>query len=138
MADHETWLKKTLADILGADLGLPDYAIDAFRKVGPEDLDELRRNERQAIRQAIKAEAQESRDSRGGGLGEGAGQAARTGGDMDRARRAAKSALEAEPAGTGSERAQALPGDCDCPSATGPNPGQDTRTVGEIGESRKP
>ncbi|WP_123642556.1 hypothetical protein [Histidinibacterium lentulum] len=138
MADHETWLKKTLADILGEDRGLPDYAIDAFRKFGPEDLDELRRNERQAVMQAIKAKAHESRDSRGGGLGEGAGRPAWTEGDMDWALRAAKSALEAEPAGKRSEKAEALLADCECPSATGPNPGQDTRTAGEIGEGRKP
>jgi len=136
MSDHETWLKRTLADILGEDRGLPDYCIDAFRRFRPEDLDELRRNEREAVTSAIARKARESRDARGGGLGEGAGRPAWTEGDMDWALRAARAALESVPAGKRSEKAETLLADCACPAATGPNPGVDTRTAGEIGEGR--
>ncbi|KAA9006055.1 hypothetical protein [Histidinibacterium aquaticum] len=137
MADQETWLKKTLADILGDDRGLPDYVIDPLRKFGPEDLDELRRDEREAVTSAMSRVARQSRDARGGELGEGAGRPAWVEGDIDWALRAARAALEDQPAGKRSEKANELLADCDCPAATGPNPGgEDPRTAGEVGEGR--
>ena len=125
MADHETWLKKTLADALGEDRGIPDYMIDRVRGFRPEDLDELRRNEREAVLSAFGRVARQSRDMRGGELGEGAGRPAYVDGDIDWGLRAAKSALEAQPAGQRSEKANELLAACTCPAATGPNPGID-------------
>ncbi|MGR3542357.1 MAG: hypothetical protein ACU0BS_13155 [Hasllibacter sp.] len=125
MSEHETWLKKTLADILGEDRGIPDYMIDRLRKFTPEDLEELRVNEREAALSAFARVARQSRDNRGGGLGEGADRPAYVDGDIDWGLRAAKSALEAQAAGEMSERAIDLLADCTCPAATGPNPGID-------------
>ena len=125
MTDHDTWLKKTLADILGEDRGLPDYTIDRLRKFRPEDLDELRRNEREAVTSALGRVARQSRDARGAGLGEGGGRPDLVDADIDWGLRAARSALEAVPAGQRSEKANELLADCTCPAATGPNPGRD-------------
>ncbi|PRY93566.1 hypothetical protein BCF33_2439 [Hasllibacter halocynthiae] len=125
MSKHETWLKKTLADILGEDRGIPDYMIDRLRAFTPEDLDELRVNEREAALSAFARVARQSRDARGGELGEGAGRPAYVDGDIDWGLRAAKSALEEQPAGEMSEKALELLSDCTCPAATGPNPGID-------------
>ncbi len=125
MADHETWLKTTLADILGEDRGIPDYMIDRMRKFEPEDISELRVNERSLVTAAFRQVAHQSRDARGGSLGEGADRPAYVDGDMDWALRAAKSALGSVPAGERSERANRLLSECTCPSATGPNPGID-------------
>jgi hypothetical protein len=129
MSDHETWLKKTLADILGEDRGLPDYTIQRLRGFRPEDLSELRRNEREAVLGAFKRMAHESRNVR---------QATKTedgnrvppfvDGDIDWGLRAAKSALEAVPAGERSEKANELLIACTCPAATGANPGIDGGT----------
>ncbi|RYH01536.1 hypothetical protein EU805_12785 [Salipiger sp. IMCC34102] len=125
MSDHETWLKKTLADILGEDRGLPDYMIDRMRKFRPEDLDELRKNERDAVTSAIGRVARQSRDARGAELGAGEGRPEYVDGDIDWGLRAARSALEAQPAGQRSEKANELLADCECPAATGPTPGRD-------------
>ncbi len=125
MADHETWLKKTLADILGEDRGIPDYMIDRMRKFRPDDLDELLQDERQKVQQAMKQAAHQSRDARGADLGQGAGRPAYVDGDMDWGLRAAKSALESVPAGKRSAKANELLAACTCPAATGPNPGID-------------
>jgi hypothetical protein len=129
MSDHETWLKKTLGDILGEDRGLPDFAIQRLRGFRPEDLAELRVNEREAVLGAFKRMAHESRNVR---------QATKTedgdrvppfvDGDIDWGLRAAKSALEAVPAGERSEKANELLIACTCPAATGPNPGIDGGT----------
>jgi hypothetical protein len=126
MSDHETWLKKTLADILGEDRGLPDFTIQRLRGFRPDDLSELRINEREAALGALKRMAHESRNVR---------QAKKTedgqrvppwvDGDIDWGLRAAKSALEAMPAGERSEKANELLMACTCPAATGPNPGID-------------
>ena len=125
MSDHETWLKKTLADALGEDRGIPDYMIDRLRGFRPEDLSELRRNEREAALGAFGRVARQSRDARGGGLGEGAGRPDYVDGDVDWGLRAARAALEAQPVGQQSEKAIELLAACTCPAATGPNPGRD-------------
>ncbi|WP_308917061.1 hypothetical protein [Jannaschia sp. LMIT008] len=126
MSEHDTWLKKTLADILGEDRGLPDYTIQRLRGFQPEDLAELRLNERDAAMGALKRVAHQSRNTR---------QATKTedgqrvppwvDGDIDWGLRAAKSALEAIPAGERSQKANELLAACTCPAATGPNPGID-------------
>ena len=125
MSEHETWLKKTLADILGEDRGIPDYMIDRLRAFTEEDLSELRINEREAALSAFGRVARQSRDARGAELGEGAGRPAYVDGDIDWGLRAAKSALEDQPAGQRSEKATELLAACTCPAATGPNPGID-------------
>ncbi|CTQ33491.1 hypothetical protein [Jannaschia rubra] len=125
MSEHETWLKKTLADILGEDRGIPDYMIDRMRKFRPDDLSELRTNERQAVWDAFRRVAHQSRDARGGELGEGEDRPAYVDGDMDWGLRAAKAALEAIPAGERSQKATQLLSECTCPAAVGPNPGID-------------
>ena len=83
MSEHETWLKKTLADILGEDRGLPDYTIQRLKKFKPEDLEELRIQEREAVTSAIGRIARQSRDNRGAELGEGGGRPAYVDGDID-------------------------------------------------------
>ncbi|TFL18991.1 hypothetical protein [Jannaschia formosa] len=126
MSDHETWLKKTLADILGEDRGLPDYTIQRLRGFRPDDLEELRINERQAVFDAFKRVAHQSRDTRAAEMGEdGQSRPPLVDGDIDWGLRAAKSALEAIPAGKRSEKANELLMACTCPAATGPNPGID-------------
>jgi hypothetical protein len=125
MTEHETWLKKTLADILGEDRGLPDHLVDRMRSFRPEDLDELLKDERQAVTSAMKRAAHQSRDVRGGQLGQGADRPTYVDGDMDWALRAARSALEAVPAGKRSAKANELLAACTCPAATGPTPGGD-------------
>ena len=121
----DTWLKKTLADILGEDRGIPDYMIQRLRGFTQEDLDELRINEREAALSAFARVARQSRDARGGDLGEGADRPAYVDGDIDWGLRAAKAALEDQPAGEISEKATELLAACTCPAATGPNPGID-------------
>lgn len=125
-----TWTKKTLADILGEDRGIPDWAAEMVARFTQEDLDELRRNEREAALSAFARVARQSRDARGGGLGEGAERPAYVEGDIDWGLRAARAALESVPPGKRSEKANELLGDCACPSAVGPNPGRDASTPG--------
>ncbi|KIT15330.1 hypothetical protein [Jannaschia aquimarina] len=126
MSDHETWLKKTLAEILGEDRGLPDYTIQRLKGFRPEDLDELRINEKQAVFDAFKRVAHQSRDARGAETAEtGSTRPPLVDGDIDWGLRAAKSALEAIPSGERSEKANELLAACTCPAATGPNPGID-------------
>ena len=130
MSDHETWLKKTLADILGEDRGLPDYTIQRLRGFRPDDLDELRRNERELVFKAFKTVAQQSRNARGATKTEdGETRPDYVDGDIDWGLRAAKSALESIPAGSRSEKANELLIACTCPAATGPNPGIDGGTA---------
>ncbi len=124
------WTKKTLADVLGEDRGLPDWAAQMVAKFTEEDLAELRKNEREAALGAFARVARQSRDARGGGLGEGADRPAYVEGDIDWGLRAARAALESEPAAQRSEKATELLSDCECPSATGPNPGRDASTPG--------
>jgi hypothetical protein len=131
--EHLKWAKKTLAEALGDDRGLPDWAGEMVAKFRPEDLDELRRDERQAVLTALGRKARESRDVRGGELGQGAGRPAWVEGDIDWGLRAARAALEAQPPGVRSEKANELLADCDCPSAAGPNPGRDASTPGTGG-----
>ncbi len=130
MADL-TWQKKTLADALGADQGLPDWAGEMVAKFRPEDLDELRDNEREAVLSALGRIARQSRDARQTDFHSGdKNKPAFVEGDIDWGLRAARSALEAQPAGERSEKANELLGDCTCPAATGPNPGRDASTPG--------
>lgn len=117
------WTKRTLADILGDKSGLPDWMAEAVAKFTDEDLAELRRNEREVAFDAFKRVAHQSRNVRGT-------DAAWVEGDIDWGLRAARSALEAVPAGERSEKATELLADCTCPAATGPNPGMDTATPG--------
>ena len=128
-----SWTKKTLADILGDDRGLPDWAAQMVARFTEEDLAELRQNEREAALSAFARVARQSRDNRGAELGEGAGRPAWVEGDIDWGLRAARAALEAEPAGKRSEKAEELLADCECPSAVGPNPGRDASTPGTEG-----
>ncbi|WP_299814351.1 hypothetical protein [uncultured Jannaschia sp.] len=126
MSDHHDWLKRTLADILGEDAGLPDYMIQRLGNFRPEDLEELRIDERRAVFDAMKRAAHESRDARGATKSEdGAAHPPYVDGDIDWGLRAAKSALEAVPAGKRSEKAEDLLSACTCPAAAGPNPGID-------------
>jgi len=125
------WIKKTLADVLGEDRPIPDYMIDKLAGLKPEDLDELRQNEREAALSAFARVARQSRDVRGGELGEGAGRPAYVEADIEWGLRAAAAALESVPAGKRSEKATSLLANCTCPTATGPNPGVDPRTTGE-------
>ena len=129
MTDHDTWLKKTLAEILGDDRGLPDFTIQRLRGFKPEDLEELRINERDAAMGALKRIAHQSRDVRQATKTEdGESRPPWVDGDIDWGLRAAKSALEAIPAGKRSDKANELLAACTCPAATGPNPGIDGGT----------
>ena len=129
MTDHDTWLKKTLAEILGDDRGLPDFTIQRLRGFRPEDLEELRINERDAALGALKRIAHQSRDARQATTAEaGESRPPWVDGDIDWGLRAAKSALEAIPAGKRSDKANELLAACTCPAATGPNPGIDGGT----------
>jgi hypothetical protein len=129
MSNHHDWLKRELAEIMGDDRGLPDFTIQRLQGFRPEDLEGLRINEKQAALSAFKRAAHESRNVR---------QATKTedgervppwvDGDIDWGLRAAKSALEAEPAGKRSEKANELLAACTCPAATGPNPSIDGGT----------
>ena len=124
------WTKRTLAEILGEDRGLPDWAAAMVARFSQEDLEELLRDEREAALSAFARVARQSRDARGAELGEGGKTPAWTEGDIDWGLRAARAALEAVPAGKRSEKANDLLADCECPSATGPNPGRDASTPG--------
>ena len=130
MSDHDTWLKKTLADILGDDRGLPDFTIQRLTGFRPDDISELRINEKQAVFDAFKRVAHQSRNARGATATEdGSATPPWVDGDIDWGLRAAKSALEAIPAGERSEKANELLAACTCPAATGPNPGIDGGTA---------
>ncbi|SES29889.1 hypothetical protein SAMN04490244_109174 [Tranquillimonas rosea] len=129
MSDMD-WTKKKLAEILGEDRGLPDWAAKMVAKFDKEDLDGLRKNEREAAFSALSRVARQSRDNRGGALTAGEERPAWVEGDIDWGLRAARSALESVPAGERSEKAEELLADCECPAATGPNPGQDASTPG--------
>ncbi|UWQ22342.1 hypothetical protein [Jannaschia sp. W003] len=129
MSNHHDWVKRTLADALGEDRGLPDFTIQRLECFRPEDLDELRINERQAVLGAFKRVAHQSRNARGAEKTEdGQRVPPWVDGDIDWGLRAAKSALEAVPAGERSEKANELLAACTCPAATGPNPGIDGGT----------
>ncbi|MGR3484845.1 MAG: hypothetical protein ACU0BF_05830 [Paracoccaceae bacterium] len=126
MTDHDAWLKRTLADAIGEDRGLPDYAIQRLRGLRPDDLAELRINERERMLDAFRHAVHQSRDARAASTAEdGQSRPPLVDGDIDWGLRAAKSALEAEPAGQRSDKATELLAACTCPAATGPNPGID-------------
>jgi hypothetical protein len=129
-----TWHKKTLAEALGDDRGLPDWAAQMIARFTQEDLDELHPKERDAVLSAFGRVARQSRDARQTDFHAGGdNRPAWVEGDIDWGLRAAKAALEGQPAGQRSDKANALLGDCECPSAVGPNPGQDASTPGTEG-----
>lgn len=125
------WHKKTLAGALGEDRGLPDWAAEMVAKFTQEDLDELHPKEKQAVLSAFGRKARESRNARQTDFHSGGdNRPAWVEGDIDWGLRAARAALEEQPAGQRSEKANQLLGDCECPSAVGPNPGRDASTPG--------
>ena len=125
------WQKKTLADALGEDRGLPDWAAEMVAKFTQEDLDELHPKEKQAALSALGRKARESRNARQTDFHSGGdNRPAWVEGDIDWGLRAARAALEEQPAGERSAKATELLGDCACPSAVGPNPGRDASTPG--------
>ena len=117
------WTKKTLGDVLGADSGFADDTVSILGHLGPEDLDELRRNEREAALQAFASGARQSRNHRAaeGETGTTADPPPFTSRDLKEGLRAARAALEFEPAGMRSEKAEALIAGCAFPPATGPD-----------------
>lgn len=126
-----TWAKKTLADILGDDRGLPDWAAEMVAKFSQDDIDGLHPKEREAALSAFARVARQSRDARQTDFHSGGdNRPAWVEGDIDWGLRAAKAALEDQPAGQRTAKADELLGDCTCPAAVGPNPGQDASTPG--------
>ncbi|MGR3393429.1 MULTISPECIES: hypothetical protein [Pseudooceanicola] len=119
MADL-SWTKKTLAEILGEDRGLPDEAAMQAAPFTKADLDELLQDERQTALSAFKLAARTARDSRGEELGTGDTRPEYTEADITAGLRAARSALESVPAGKRSEKANALLADCACPPGAEP------------------
>lgn len=117
MADMSdmTWTKKRLAEILGEDRGLDDHTASAVAMFGPDDLAEMLKMEREAALQAFSQAARASRDARGPGAAEGGPRPAYLAKDLERGLSAARAALELVPAGTRSEKANALLADCHCP-----------------------
>jgi hypothetical protein len=105
------WTKKQLGEILGETRGLDDHTASAAAEFGPDDLEALTGAERKAATQACAQAARASRDARGGGETRPEYVAE----DIERGLSAARVALEAVPAGTRSEKAQALLADCHCP-----------------------
>ncbi len=126
-----TWHKKTLADALGDDRGLPDWAAEMVAKFDREDLEALHPKEREAALSAFGRVARQSRNARQTDFHSGGdNRPAWVEGDIDWGLRAARAALEDQPAGRRSEAADAILSDCTCPAATGPNPGRDASTPG--------
>ena len=111
-----SWTKKQLADILGEDRGLDDHTASAVAMFGQDDLDELLKMEREAVLQAFSQAARASRDARGPSASEGGERPTYVAKDIERGLSAARAALEMVPAGTRSEKANALLADCTCPA----------------------
>ncbi len=129
-----TWHKKTLAEILGEDRGLPDWAAEMVAKFDRDALDGLHPKEREAAFSALARVARQSRDARQTDFHSGGDtRPAWVEGDIDWGLRAARAALEDQPPGVRSPAADALLSDCECPSAVGPNPGRDASTPGTEG-----
>ncbi|EAQ03208.1 hypothetical protein OB2597_13728 [Pseudooceanicola batsensis HTCC2597] len=112
-----TWTKKTLAEILGEDRGLSDAAALQAAQFRQEDLDDLLTDERQALKQALRDAAHAARNARQPEMGEGDTRPDFTAEDITEGLLAARSALEAVPAGKRSEKANALIADCACEPA---------------------
>ncbi|TDL76023.1 hypothetical protein E2L08_14430 [Palleronia sediminis] len=126
-----SWQKKFLADVLGDDRGLPDWAARMVAKFSQEDIDGLHPKEREAALSAFGRVARQSRNARQGDIHSGGdNRPAWVEGDIDWGLRAARAALEAQPAGLRSDKANDILADCECPSAVGPNPGRDAHTPG--------
>lgn len=113
-----SWTKKTLAEILGEDRGLPEEAAAQAAPFTQADLDELLKDEREAVLSAFRLTARTARDARGEEQGSGDTRPEYRQADIAAGLRAARSALEAVPAGKRSERANALLADCACPPGT--------------------
>ncbi|RDC71477.1 hypothetical protein DLJ49_14810 [Rhodovulum sp. 12E13] len=120
MADL-VWTKQTLGDVLGEDRGFADGTVSVVAHLGEEDLAELRRNEREAALSAFARGARQSRDHRAAQGSAGGNPPPFTAEDLKEGLRAARAALEFEPAGTRSERAETLISGCAFPPATGPD-----------------
>ena len=115
------WTKKTLGDVLGEDRGLADETVSVVAHLAEEDLAELRRNEREAALSAFARGARQSRDLRAAEEGATGDPPPFTAEDLKEGMRAARAALEFEPAGARSDRAEALIAGCAFPPATGPD-----------------
>jgi hypothetical protein len=115
------WTKKTLGDVLGEDRGFADNTVSILGHLGPEDLDDLRRNERQAALSAFASGARQSRNHRAAAGASEGDPPPFTSRDLKEGLRAARAALEFEPAGVRSEKAEALIAGCAFPPATGPD-----------------
>ena len=127
--------KKILAEALGDDRGLPDWAPQMIAHFDADDLNALHPKEREAALGALGRVARQSRDARQTDFHSGGdNRPAWVEGDIDWGLRAARAALEDQPAGLRSEAATAILGACTCPSATGPNPGRDASTPGTQNE----
>ena len=116
-----TWTKKTLGAALGEDRGLQDRTVSVAAHFRPEDLDALRRNEREAALSALARAARQARDRRADGQDTTAAPPPFTAGDVKEGLRAARAALEFEPAGKRSDKAEELIAGCAFPPATGPD-----------------
>jgi hypothetical protein len=111
--------RKRLRDILGEDRELDDNPVSAVTMFGPDDLEALRRVERDTVLRAFAEAARTSRDARGAGAAEAGDRPRYMARDMEQGLAAARAALEAFPAGERSEKAQALLADCHCPPPGG-------------------
>ncbi|MWD27891.1 hypothetical protein E0K89_010435 [Aquicoccus sp. SCR17] len=111
------WTKKTLAEVLGEDRGLPDNVAMRIDMIDKDDLDSLAPDERKAMLQAFKDGAQMARNERQPELGEGNTRPEYSVMDIEAGLRNARSALEAVPAGKRSQTANALLADCACAPA---------------------
>jgi hypothetical protein len=118
-----SWTKKTLGDVLGEDRGFEDHTVTIVAHVAQEDLAELRRTEREAALSAFARGARQARDARAAAGDSAADRAPPpyTAEDFKEGLRAARAALEFEPVGTRSEKAEALIADCGFPPAPGPD-----------------
>jgi len=116
-----SWTKKTLGDVLGEDRGLEDHTVTIVSHIDEDDLDELRRNEREAALSAFARGARQSRDHRAAEGGAEGDPPPYTAEDLKEGMRAARAALEFEPAGARSEKAESLIANCAFPPAPGPD-----------------
>lgn len=115
------WTKKTLAEVLGEDRGLPDNVALRVDMIGKSELDGLAPQERKTMLQAFKDGAQMARNEREPELGEGNRRPQYSVEDIEAGLRSARSALEAIPAGKRSQVADALLADCACAPADLPH-----------------
>ena len=116
-----SWTKKTVGDVLGEDRGLEDHTVSIVSHIEEDDLAELRMNEREAAMSAFARGARQSRDHRAAEEGASNDPPPYSVEDLKNGLRAARAALEAEPAGKRSDKAEALIANCAFPPAPGPD-----------------